>query len=310
MTLLSQPEVTLLPNSEFTTTGLYYKFHEHGNVLKRGIVDEYGTDDRIGANGGIGLHFRATKRFAFETGYALTHMDLEVHDQKFLDTNNLGRPRASRNYNNDWPARDAQFDIWKYYHTGYFQIYFFTNPSSAVTPYFSAGIAKSFLGSKQSSGSASFEYSGTGEHQTLTASFSRQYVSGLIETGFLWGNGRHSDPWSVFTGINLHIAGRMVSGDYSNTGGPQSYTDHASSTGSYLSISLRIGYTLGYIKHTERESSIHDEYHPLKSKPARQVKKAKRPHQKQRGPAFKGFKNKKSKPGSEGLERSVQRTDN
>jgi hypothetical protein len=143
----------------------------------------------------------------------------------------------------------------------------------------------------------------------LTAYFSPKYVSGLVETGISSGTGTDSGPVNFFLGVNLHIAGRMVVGDYSDTGGKY-YTDRASATGTYFSVSVRLGYTIGYLKPKEKESSIHERYHRLKAKRARKVEKVKPTHKEKKGPGFKGFKNRKSKSKEGNIERRIQRTDN
>ena len=288
-------------------TGFHYRFAQHGNVLKRGLRDQYGPDDRIGLNYGVGLHFRATPRFAVEAGYAKARMDLEVRDQKFLDGNNIDKPTFSSVYRGT-TVYDAQYDIAKLYDVATLQVYYFSSPEYKIQNYVTAGISKSFLDSKQTFATASYNYNPTGEHTTLTAYFSPKYVSGFVEAGFCSGYGPRVGRVSFFAGVNLHIAGPMVFGEYSNTGGPQNYSDHASASGTYFSISLRLGYTIGYLKAKEKETSIHDRYHQSRSTKEPKTEKVKRPKQKQRGPAFKGFRNKKSNPAR--IQRGIQPTNN
>jgi hypothetical protein len=298
----------LVANTEFTMTGFHYRFAQHRNVLRRGLMTSDGPDDRIGLNYGVGLHFRATPRIAFEVGYAKSRMDLEVRDQKFLDGNNIDKPVFANIYRGAI-VYDAQFDIAKLYNVEYFQIYYFNNPERKLQTYFSAGIARNFLDSKQTFSTATYNYDPTGEHMRLTAYFSPKYTSGFVETGICTGTGRYSGPVNFFLGVNLHIAGLMIAGDYSVSGG-RYYTDVASATGSYFSISMRLGYTIGYLPHKERESSIHDRYPAAKRRTGPKSEKIKPAHHDQRGPAFKGFHNRKPKPKTGGVERRIQRTDN
>lgn len=231
-----------------------YKFQQQGNVLQRGW-NANGKGEFATFNLNSAAHYRFHRFFSIELGVQFREMDLMTSDQRFIKLNNVNANNANATFSGV-ATNEGFFDFAKWYFSPYVSGYFFFNNknTSRIQPYLSVGLAPNYYMSSNTSLTGTYQYASTGEILKMTTNYSPFYISKFSEAGILF---KSKLGIQIFLGAKYYIAGNMMSANYLNIlNNSVQYSDRVIATGSYFSVSLKIG---GRIFSSFRDKEIREE---------------------------------------------------
>jgi hypothetical protein len=220
-----------------------YQFEQKGDVLNRGWKNKkgrYANGKKYAMN--VSLYYRVTPSFALETGARFFDVGITVHDTRFMNSNSITGAPTKNNINGTY-SDAGEFNFVEWYLSQYVSAHFLFRPRARLRPYATTGIAYNYFASRHAEISNEFTSSSTGENLQLTAQYAPHYWSGFLESGicFRVRDSENRGPL-FFAGLRYTLAGKAVSANYQDIqSGNLVYNDHLTATGSYWSLSMRIG---------------------------------------------------------------------
>lgn len=237
---------------DFAGLGHGYTFREGGNVLQRGGAGYYQANVAFYSK----LLYRFGPWLRVEASYNLVEYDLGVHDEKYLNDNNLPVTPPSGSSMKGLPG---YLGAYKYYSSPGIALYGFIPISreddishkGSTSAYLAAGM----LFNKRIGGGeyrTSYNNPAKNEELLLVTDYSRYFTTTYCEAGVVFTTWRGM----VYTlGLKYVFGGQMMGADYTNVAnGSLISSDKVTAGSSYFAFNLTIGCNLLSRNKREKEN--------------------------------------------------------